>query len=95
MKKKIEVWDLCEYKINSDKKKETLSHSLFKIFPFNSDTNDNLKLLIATESKIMAMTIQSKYNLKTHPQVGENVNYQVAIGSILVPWTFHTNHAIK
>lgn len=57
-KKKIEVWDLCEYKINSDKKKkETLSHSLFKIFPFNSDTNDNLKLLIATESKIMAMTI--------------------------------------
>lgn len=56
-KKKIEVWDLCEYKINSEKKKETLSHSLFKIFPFNSDTNDNLKLLIATESKIMAMTI--------------------------------------
>lgn len=56
-KKKIEVWDLCEYKINSDQKKEALSHSLFKIFPFNSDTNDNLKLLIATESKIMAMTI--------------------------------------
>lgn len=56
MKKKIEVWDLCEYKINSDKKKkETLSHSLFKIFPFNSDTNDNLKLLIATESKIILL----------------------------------------
>lgn len=55
---KKKIWDLCEYKINSDKKKkETLSHSLFKIFPFNSDTNDNLKLLIATESKIMAMTI--------------------------------------
>lgn len=57
-KKKIEVWDLCEYKINSDKKKkETLSHSLFKIFPFNSDVKDNLKLLIETERKIMAMTI--------------------------------------
>lgn len=57
-KKKIEVWDLCEYKINSDKKKkETLSHSLFKIFPFNSDVKENLKLLIETERKIMAMTI--------------------------------------
>lgn len=57
MKKKIEVWDLCEYKINSDQKKEALSHSLFKIFPFNSDVKDNLKLLIETERKIMAMTI--------------------------------------